>query len=313
MTQQYIREFGLVIDTGSETIDVSELRGRFNVKQTMLQTPNYADIVITNLKESTAQKIKKEGQSVTLKAGYRGASEQIFKGNLIQKRIGRENPVDTYAALLAQAGDLAYNAATVSKTLAQGSTYKDQVDVVLEAMKPFGITAGNIADLGSKKMPGARVLFGMARDVMRDIAFSTKTSWFIENDQLHVVKDNEPTAGDAFVLNSSTGLIGRPVQTFDGIIARCLLNPKLKPGVRVKIDQASIDEAAFSPSVSGGLSNELFPSLADDGFYKIEVADHQGDTRGNAWYTDIITSRADGKGVQSLSLANKGIALDAGQ
>lgn len=313
MTRQWLREVSLTVDAGGETIDVSELRIRFKVTQNRLQTPNTADIIITNLKDETAQKIKKEGQIVTLKAGYQGASEGLFKGNLIQKRTGRENPVDTYTALLAQSGDKAYNFATVSKTLAAGSTFKDQVDVVLEAMKPHGITAGYIADLGSKKMPRGRTLFGMARDVMRDIGFSTGTSWFIEDDKLNITKNNEPKPGEAFVLNSTTGMIGRPVQTLDGIIVRMLLNPKVRPDTRIKIDQASIDEAAFNPNYTAEVANNMIPSLADDGLYRVLVADHHGDTHGNPWYTEVICIRADGQGPQPIRLAQQGIDLDPGQ
>lgn len=313
MTRQWLREVSLTVETGSETIDVSELRVRFKVTQNRLQTPNAADIIITNLKEETAQKIKKEGSLVTLKAGYQGASEGLFKGNLIQKRTGRENPVDTYVALVATSGDKAYNFSTVSKTLAAGATFKDQVDVVLEAMKPHGITAGYIADLGNKKMPRGRTLFGMARDVMRDIAFSTGTSWFIEDDKLNITKNNEPKPGEAFVLNSTTGMIGRPVQTLDGIIVRMLLNPKVRPDTRIKIDQGSIDEAAFNPNYTAEVANSMIPSLADDGMYRVLVADHHGDSRGNPWYTEVICIRADGQGPQPIRLAQQGIDLDPGQ
>lgn len=313
MTRQWIRDVSLTIDAGGETIDVSGLRIRFKVTQNRLQTPNSADITITNLKESTAQKIKKEGQSVALAAGYQAAREGIFKGNLIQKRTGRENPVDTYCSLLATSGDKAYNFATVSKTLSAGATFKDQVDVVLEAFKPFGITAGYIADLGSKQMPRPRVLFGMARDVMRDIAFSTGSSWFIEDDKLNITKNNEPRPGEAFVLNSDTGMIGRPVQTIGGIIVRMLLNPKVRPDTRLKIDQGSIDQAAFSPNYTAEVQNSMLPSLADDGLYRVLVADHFGDTEGNAYYTDAVCLRADGEGPIPLSLAQQGITLDPGQ
>ncbi|WP_199091537.1 hypothetical protein [Bosea sp. ASV33] len=313
MTRQWIRDVSLTIDAGGETIDVSNLRIRFKVTQNRLQTPNAAEITITNLKEETAQKIKKEGQSVTLSAGYQGVREVIFRGNLIQKRTGRENPVDTYCSLLATSGDKAYNFATVSKTLAAGSTFKDQVDVVLEAFKPHGITAGYIADLGTKQMPRPRVLFGMARDVMRDIAFSTGSSWFIENDKLNITKNNEPRPGEAFVINSNTGMIGRPVQTLDGIIVRMLLNPKVRPDTRLKIDQSSIDQAAFSPNYTAEVQNSMIPSLADDGLYRVLVADLIGDTEGNIYYTDATCIRADGQGPQPIRLVQQGIDLDPGQ
>ncbi len=310
MTRQWIREFGLQIEGENGTFDVSALRGRFNVRYATVQTPNAAEIIVTNLKEETAQKIRKEGTRVTLTAGYQDGHAIIFKGEIIQKRVGRENPVDTYLAIVAQDGDRAYNFATVSKTLAAGSTFKDQVDVAVEAMKPYGVTLGYISDLGDRKMPRARTLFGMARDVLRDVAVSTGASWTVESGKLDIVKNRETKPGDVIVLNSQTGMIGRPVQTFDGVIARMLLNTTVKPNRLIKIDEASIDAATFSPNYTGALGNEILKTgIAADGLYKIIAVEHHGDTRGNPWYTEVVCHRADGQGIQ-LNVANANITSD---
>lgn len=310
MTQQWIRDWQLTIDTGQSLIDASDFRIRFEVHQDRLQTPNWAEIIITNLSDETAQKIRKEGQKVTLKAGYVGSMSVIFEGEIIQKRLGRETGTDTYLTILARSGDRAYNHATVNKSLAAGHTFRDQVNVALEAMKPYGITAGNIADLGPAKMPRGAALFGMARDILRDIGFATKTSWYIQGQKLHMTKDDEADRGGAIVLNSMTGLIWRPVQTFDGIIGKCLINPQIVPGAIVKIDEASIDQAAFDPSIAGELSKEMIPSTATDGFYKVLTVDVLGDTRGQPWYCEFICIRADRQGPLPIGLINKGVSLD---
>jgi hypothetical protein len=310
MTQQWLRYCKLTVEGGGEAIDLSELRIRFAVDQHTLQTPNVADITITNLSDQTAQKIKNEGALVTLEAGYQASHGLIFKGQIIQKRKGRENPVDTYLSILAQGGDQAYNHAVVNRTLAAGHTYKDQVYAAHEAMKPFGISLGYITDLGSKKMPRGRVLFGMARDVLRTISISTGTSWSINNNQLTVVKDSEAAPGGAIVLNSRTGLIGLPTQTIDGIRVTCLLNAKITPGTLIQIDQGDIQEAKFDPGYLGTVNNSMIPTTADDGFYKVLVVNHSGDTRGDTWYSDMLCIRADGKGPIPLGLVPKGINVD---
>jgi len=313
MTRQWIREVRLLIDAGGKSTDVSALRIRFKVQQNNIQRPNSAEIFITNPSPDTAQRIKKEGQLITLEAGYKEGYGLIFKGELIQKRIGRDNPVETYLALVATSGDRAYNFSTVSKTLAAGSTFKDQVDEVIKAMKPYGIEPGFIADFGNKKMPRARTLFGLSRDIMRDIAFSTGTSWSIQNQKLQVVKNQESLPGETHVINSRTGMVGLPQQTLDGIQVRMLLNPKIVPGSRIKLDQKSVQEAAFSPNYLAEVQNSMIPSLAEDGLYKVLVSDHHGDTRGNSYYTDAICIRADGQGPLPIGLAGQGINLDPGE
>jgi len=309
MAQQWLRYCKLTVAGGGDSVDLSQLRIRFQVTQHNLQSPNAADITITNLSDQTVKRIKGEGTEVTLEAGYEENPGLIFKGQIIQKRSGRENPVDTYLNIIAQGGDQAYNHAVVSKTLAAGHTYRDQVMTAYEALEPFGITLGKIADLGDKKMPRARVMFGMARDILRTIAISTGTSWSIQNNELTVTKNNEPKEGGAIVLNSRTGLIGLPIQSIDGILVTCLLNPQIGPGSLIQINQASVQEAKLSADYTAVVNNAMIPSTADDGFYKCLVVNHIGDTRGDPWYTQILCLRADGKGPIPLSIASQGIAL----
>ncbi len=116
--------------------------------------------------------------------------------------------------------------------------------------------------------------------------------------------------GTGFVLNSRTGMIGMPIQTIDGIQVTCLLNPKIVPGSRIQIDQASVQQAKFDPSYTGVVNNSMIPATADDGFYKVLMVNHTGDTRGTPWYTNCLCLRADGKGPIPLNLVQKGINVD---
>lgn len=76
--------------------------------------------------------------------------------------------------------------------------------------------------------------------------------------------------------------------TTGGIEVRCLLNPKIKPGTRIKIDQASIQTQQLSTNYSAGGQNALIPGLDADGTYKVLKVTHHGDTRGTDWYSDLI-------------------------
>ena len=306
MTRQWIRDCRLTVGTSSgDVLDLSNLRIRFHVTQASIQVPNAADVVVYNLADATAQKFRKENLPLNLEAGYQEGSGIIFKGETIQTRTGRENPVDTYVGFVAKTADKAYNYAVVNKALAAGHTMRDQVDVAIEAMKPFGVTVGFIADLGSRKLPSGRSLFGMARDLLRDVATATGTTWSIQNNVLQMVKNDAAAPGDTIVLNSNTGMIGRPVQTIDGIIVRCLLNPRIKPDCKLQIDQKSINQAAFNPAYGAEVNNALLAKIADDGIYKALVVDHHGDTRGGPWYTDTTCIRF-GDAIP-ISLAARGI------
>ena len=97
--------------------------------------------------------------------------------------------------------------------------------------------------------------------------------------------------GDTPVISATTGLIGIPEQTQQGIQMRVLLNPFLKIGQAVKLDNASaINQLRLGLDVGSQASN---PQLASsiktnaDGLYYVMVANHSGDTRGANWYTDL--------------------------
>jgi len=148
MTRQWIRKVNLTVGSGSSSIDLSNMRVRFTVEQFTVQTPGTARIFVTNLSDQTANKIEKEYTTVTLNGGYEnGDIATIFKGEIFQKRIGHETQTDSYLAILATESQEAYSYGVISKSLAAGHTFRDQVDACLEALKPYGITAGH--DRGS--------------------------------------------------------------------------------------------------------------------------------------------------------------------
>jgi hypothetical protein len=312
VTRQWLRDVRLMIGDDAEALDVSGLRIRFAVQQEVISTPGWADITVYNLSQATVDKIDREYTKMTLEAGYEGGGRDlIFSGDITQKISGRENPTDTFLRLVAVDGAKAHWYATVNKTLAAGHTFRDQVDACLKALEPFGIVAGQIADLGAATMPRGRVLFGMVKDTLREITQATNTTWAIRDGKLNVVPNRSYLENEAIVLNSRSGLIGMPTRTFNGIEARCLLNPKIRPGGRIKIDQESIQDVPLSESYGSTAANYNVPLKSDDGFYKVLMVNHMGDTRGNEFYSDIVCIRADGEGPLPKNFTELGVTLDA--
>lgn len=60
----------IVSDVNGVGIDVSTLRCTFQIEKSLLETPNYAEIVLYNLSAQTENSIIKEGAKVILEAGY---------------------------------------------------------------------------------------------------------------------------------------------------------------------------------------------------------------------------------------------------
>lgn len=285
--QKYLRKVSLVVATVSgQGIDISQLHFKFNIRQGDMQTPNSATLRVYNLKEETAQKIQKEFTRVTLQVGYEGSNfGTIFDGTIVQVRRGRENATDTYTDIVAADGDETLNFAVVNTAIAAGSTFKDRIDALTKAM---GVQQSHIADLPASAAPRGRTYYGMARDHMRCAALSTDTKWSVQNGQLLMIPLEGYLPGEAVVLTSNSGMIGLPEQTQDGIKVRCLIDPKIRIGSRVKIDNRSIQQALLNIGLQGSTTNPWLPSIKDDGLYRVVVNEMEGDTRGDAWYCDLI-------------------------
>lgn len=293
-TKQYLRKASLIIGDDDEAIDVSKLRFRFTVKRGDIQTPNTADIRVYNLAPDTSQKIQKEFTRVVLQAGYDGSFGAIFDGTVMQVRRGRETPTDTYLDITAADGDRAYNFSVSAFSLAAGqNSPKNVTEMILRDMAQHGVGKGYIPnDLPGNPLPRGKVVYGMSRDAMRQVAENTDTAWSIQDGKVDMIPltSYKPSA-EIPILTAATGMVGLPEQTQNGIRIRTLLNPNLKIGQVVQIDNRSIQKYRLPLNVTAQKDVDYLAQankLNDDGYYYIMVADHSGDTRGNNWYTDLI-------------------------
>ena len=292
--RQYLRKASLIVGDNDDALDLSELRFRFAIRRGDIQTPNTADIRVYNLAPNTSQRVQKEFTRVVIQAGYDGNFGLIFDGTIKQVRRGRETPTDTYLDITAADGDRAYNFAVSAISLAAGQTSpRNAVEMIVRDMARHGCSQGYIPDtLPDQPLPRGKVIYGMSRDALRILAENTDTTWSIQDGKVDLVPltGAKPSA-DIPVITSATGMIGLPEQTQNGIRIRTLLNPNLKIGQVVKVDNESIQRMRFGLGVENQVQNQ-FNALAaktdDDGFYYVMLAEHSGDTRGNEWYTGII-------------------------
>lgn len=314
MTALYDRRFSLTISAkDGHGLDFSEFKVTFNVRQWELSTPNQADIRIINPAKTTAEKMVKEFDRVVIQAGYPGIFGTIFDGTIVQSRYGRINPTDTYLDITAADGDMAHTFAVVNTTLAAGARPADVHAALCTAMAPHGVTQGYTAPMEGPALPRGRVLWGLARERMTELAEATGTVWNIRNGQVQVVSRAGYLPDEAVVLTAATGLIGMPQQTPDGIMVRCLLNPLLKVNGRIKLDNGSIQQArlpVMHPNADGSAVQStaagFMPKTDNDGFYRILSVDHEGDTRGTPWYSDLACIAVSGSSPNSQAQRGRG-------
>ena len=306
MPNQYLRKVGLVVNTGSSGLDLSNMRIRFKTQGMHEGAPNTAWIRVYNLAENTAQSIQTEFQEVSLQAGYEdGNYAVIFSGQIMQVKKGRESNVDSYVDLVCGDAFRAHTQGFMAKTL-ESASQTDVVKAVHENASAMGVKLAPDAlqVVGASKMggvlPRGKVLWGLGSDVLRGVAESTGTTWSIQNGVLTFSDRAGYRSGEAVEINSQTGMVGIPEQTLQGIEIKTLLNPLIAIGGRVQINNADMNQTANTKLSDKAYwqqpSDRMYATLStkEDGVYRVLVCEHSGDTRGQEWYSNLTCLLIDG-------------------
>lgn len=309
----WLRMWKLTVGTqgGGQAVDLSDLAFEFAVEMPSTGLTR-ATITIFNADPDTlVAALQKEYTVVRLEAGYTPPSQQyglLFQGEIAYFRYGRRDALDSFIEIVALTGDPVHTLAVANTTLPAGHTKRDEINALVEALKPYGITLGQVTELGNEALPRARTLFGPAPAVLRDLAQSAGAYWHVDSlNRLHILKPGEALesqgSGGVPVLNTSTGMVDVPVVTIDGgVDVKCLLNPSIRPYGRIQVDQKKLitQYGLANDNTGTGATGMLGPQGGDivqaaklgihgDGYYVVWSVTHTGQNRGNPWYSHIVT------------------------
>lgn len=229
----------------------------------------------------------------------------LFSGEIRYTVTGKDNPVDSYVLIQACDTDLAFSTAITVQTLAAGYTVADVNRALMKDFEAKGASEGITTAMPATVFPRGRVLFGSTRKLMDNVAEQCGATWQFVDGQRQMVAKNE-YVHEAIVLNSATGLIGMPQQTIgNGVNVRALINPNIRVNGLIQLDQASVFRTALSNNdiamaggqitdqntdgnitLSGTTAQQA--SIATDGVYIVRGIMYTGDTRGQAWYMDMM-------------------------
>ncbi|CAM3400859.1 hypothetical protein [Escherichia coli] len=335
MSQNWMRHFELqLVDENGQGIELSDFKVTFTIDWFNISSASrVGTIKIYNLSADTVNRITgQEFSKVRLIAGYDGIAPEvsasdvgtvrevdaadvgqsdgrnyglIFSGEIRYSVTGKDSPVDTYVLIQAADTDLAFATSITSQTLAAGYTVADVNRALMKDFEAKGATEGLTPEMPATVFPRGRVLFGMTRHLMDNVAGQCGATWQFVDGQRQMVANNE-YVHEAIVLNSATGLIGMPQQTIsNGVNVRALINPNIRVNGLIQLDQASVYRTALSNNdiamaggqitdqntdgnitLSGTTSQPA--SIATDGVYIVRGIMYTGDTRGQAWYMDMM-------------------------
>lgn len=300
MSNQYLRQYTLYIsgpkykvyegDTEAQTARqiTDPLRIKFDITKTILRDPNLAEITIYNLSPNTEREIIQEGTQVVLSAGYLDNQSIIFKGQVFQALRGKENATDYFLKLICLDGDAYLNLAFVSGTILPNNTRQQMAQQILrdssvdlDSVIVDDLPNTNFIDGSVPTNERAKVVFGDPGKYLDSMSRMGNSSFYIDNNEAKFFNPlSEKGKDDAHLISVDTGLVGLPQQIDYGIEFKCLLNPNMKLGDFIKIDNKIILQQQFN-------FGEIPYLLDADGIYRIIKIHYSGDSRGPDWYSSV--------------------------
>ena len=257
---QFGRVCQLIVGKDGSGIKISELRMRFDIKKSSDENPNTAKIEIYNLNPEHQNQLLKEWADIQLLAGYQGTERLIFSGQ-IRTATPKIQGTDRIITIESGDGDREILRGFVNKTLTKGCTANQVVAACQSSM--FGVPNAHKDSLDTVYSRG-RVLSGRASDVLTKQTKQDGAQWSIQDGQMLLLKGDNVRPNAVWLINQSTGMLGSPEPTQDGLKVRTLLNPAYLIGGVAKID-----------------------SLIYQGGIRIESINHKGDTHSDEWVSEL--------------------------
>jgi hypothetical protein len=290
---QWKRACQVIIGNGStgDGLSVEQpLRISFKITKTIGRTPNTCLLKLYNLSQDSEDRIKGEFDEVLINAGYAGHAALIFRGN-IRHNVSYREGNDRIIEIDAGDGDKDFNQTIVNTTLAAGTSTSD---LIAHVLGNFTSTIRGQIVVKDKTRIRGRVISGMARDVLDDVARENTANWSIQDGKLHMIPTDSTLPTEAIVLTSETGLLGAPEVSDKGITTRCLLNPQIAVNGKVWLNNNSVklrvrQQKLALPGAHKPMKKHAPHEIArldPDGVYKVFAIIHEGDTRGTKWETE---------------------------
>lgn len=265
----------------------------FRVDRSLSANPNTAEITVYNLSpEHRAALQQLQKPIVQINAGYIGddptdgtnqpvsaagtALPLIFLGQLRVVTNLRDGS-DWITKISTGDGDKALKS-PINFSLGPGTDIQTAVQKTIEQM---GVGVGNAVSAlkkgefkeAGKQFASGFVAQGLGKTELDRLAKSAGLEYSVQNGDVQMMPRGQPTNNTAVLLTPTSGLIGSPEMGVDTrtqlptVKFRSLLNARITPGSKVKLQTASIL-----------------------GFFRVNQAVYSGQTHGNDWFVDCECS-----------------------
>lgn len=232
---QYFEQLG-------NAIEITALRMQFEVKKNLGREPNTCTIKLHNLAPTTRSELEHGALKATLHAGYDNTPRLLFTGDVRRVWSVRDGQ-NIITNLQVRDGMRAFAHARMDRS------YRPPIEVhrvLADMAKSMGLELPpeieQSAELRQALANGITTR-GPTRDVLTRLLAPYGYGWSVQNGRLLILRDGDLKPGEAFLINTDTGLLGSPERTTPDkpgepveIKFDVRLYPELTPGSRTKLE-----------------------------------------------------------------------------
>lgn len=258
------------VSAGQSVIVKPPIRISFSADKSVTGGLNKLTLRIYNLTQSNRLALVKDPEQrkhipLSLRVGYSGSLHLLYKGTVHSGQNFREGP-DQITEIEGLDGGFDFLNSFTSRTV---RNKKRAIDRVLDDMPNTG--RGKIT--GQQSLIRPKVLVGASAKLIDELVGEDET-WYIDDEKLYIIKQNEVISSFIPVVSADTGLLNTPVRQDQKVTFDTLMNPGLKIGGLCS------------------LISTTAPHL--DGVYKIDAMSLSGDNYGADWSMKATCFRVTG-------------------
>jgi len=261
---RFDRDFELTVSVGGgrEVIVKPPMRISFSANKSVSGGLNKLTCRIYDLQSSNRLALTKDAEGrevipISLRVGYKGTMALIFKGTVFRGQNFREGP-DFITELESQDGGAQVLGTFISTTV-RGKNRA--IEAVRQAT---GLGKGKMTTQEPLVRP--RVMIGPTARVLDELLEEGAT-WYVDDEQLYVLKSDDVISNFVPVVNTVTGLLNTPTREQSKVTFDTLMNPTLRIGALCKLESQS------APHMNG--------------LYRIIEMGYSGDNYGTSWTMSI--------------------------
>ena len=280
----------LVGRAGREGVEITNpMRVTFEVEKNAAEEPNVHTVRVYNLQPERRREFEENDLRVRLYAGY-GEEEGplLMAAGAIVDAFSYFDGPDVITELRVADGYVEIRDTAVSLGYAEGAS---SAAILRDLAGQMGLPLLLGEDVPERTWSNGFSFYGPARSALHKIVAGTGAEWSIQNQELQVVAKRGVTRRQAFVLASDSGLVGYPERTTEnarekakvrdvttGNDARLVSSRQQRQGWRVT--------SLLLPTINPGDLVKM-ESRTVQGFWRVESVQHQGDSDGGNWQTEL--------------------------